>query len=236
MSDALDPLDRAERVGIALVGAAGRLAAGVDHHRSIGRHAGLVELVERGVVGGEALHVAMELHPGQAQRERLFEDRARARLARQHGGEAGDAGLVAADLGHVGVERARHARLVGVGQRDHARDAAGEEEREHLGRVEGVADRPAVGLEPPMNRVEDPIGEEVHVGVDHLGQRFGEPLPLGVVGGREGEHRRLARQGVGETGSDAVAHRPRSVSTACAALCPAAPITEPAGWVPALAE
>jgi hypothetical protein len=207
----VDALGRAEGVRIALVVRALRLAAGVHHERPIRRDARLGDLAELVGVGREALHVAVELHAREAHRERLLEDRARARLARQHGGETGDARLALRDRGHRGVQRARHARRVRVGVAHDALDAAVEEEARDVGRAELVADRPAVLLEPAPDRLRDAIGEEVHVRVDHGRERRRHARALRVVHER---HRRPPVAGepaVREARRDGVAIGGRSI-------------------------
>lgn len=149
------------------------LTASVHDERTARLRAGGVHLVHRRRIRGEALDVAVQLHALEPGGERLGEDVRRALLTRQHRGQPHHARLRADHLGHVLVEVARHARLVGVRQRHHPAHPARQEEGHHLGRVQLVADGPAVLLEPAPDGLGDGIREEVDVGIHHGRQALG---------------------------------------------------------------
>ena len=72
--EGLDALGAAGRVRIDGIGCAAWLTARVHHERLIGRHARIVHVVEKRIVDGEPLHVAVELHPAEPARESLTHD------------------------------------------------------------------------------------------------------------------------------------------------------------------
>jgi hypothetical protein len=141
--------------------------------------------------------VSVKLEPPEAERAEGFADHLdRAGLAGEDRPERDQGRLRPGPVGHRGVEVAGHSGEVAVAEADHALDAPREEELQHVGGLELIADGPGVGREPAPDRAKSPRREEVDVRVDHADagwdRRSLRVVELGV--GRAGWAQKTCRQ------------------------------------------
>lgn len=123
----------------------------------------------------------MQLHADEPERLGFAQHLDSIGLAWQHSAEAQHARLTLRQLANELIERAAHARLVCVVQRDHARHTAVEQEAHGLWRAQLVANRPRVCLEPTPERIEHRVRKHMHVPIDDGGQPFGDPCSQEIV-------------------------------------------------------
>jgi len=148
-----------------------RRGADVEHEDAPLGLRPLVDGVEAGVVGIDALDGEVELEPAQAQVvQRLAGHPHEVWIVGVEGAERDRPAQARADPGQPLVQRARHPRLVGVAEETEAVDAPGGEGLRHRLGVERVGVQPVLAREVPLDRLGERRRMQMDVDVDASGR------------------------------------------------------------------
>ena len=143
-----------------------RLRPAMDHHRLAPSPGSAPHRIEAGIVGSDLHHVRVDLHPAEGTGQRFFEDLFLAFLAREDGAAGDHLGVPPGDVEREIVQGAREAWLVNVRERHHPRDAALAQDPHGVVHARPVLDVPGMRIEPPPDRLGEPVRMQVHMGVD----------------------------------------------------------------------